>query len=62
MQTNQQGQAMIILDSGDPMGGVACTMTGPVPVLEINQAVEIRGFCSGYLSDVVLRDGILVNH
>jgi hypothetical protein len=58
---NQIGQQVIILDSGDPMGGIACTLAKPVNGLMNGQAVKIRGFCSGFLSDVVLRDAKIIN-
>jgi hypothetical protein len=58
---NQVGQQVIILDSGDPMGGIACTLSEPVNGLMNGQAVRVRGFCSGFLSDVVLRDAKIVN-
>jgi hypothetical protein len=61
IKTNQQGQTVLVLDSGDPMGGIVCTLTRPAEGLVKSQQVIVRGFCSGYLSDVVLRDGILVN-
>jgi hypothetical protein len=58
---NQVGQQVIILDSGDPMGGVACTLADPINGLMNGQAVKVRGFCSGFLTDVVLRDAKIIN-
>lgn len=61
IETNQQGQTVLLLDAGDPMGGVACTLSEPSAGLVKGSRVVVRGFCSGYLTDVVLRDGILVH-
>jgi hypothetical protein len=58
---NQVGQQVIILDSGDPMGGVACTLADPINGLMNGQVVKVRGFCSGFLTDVVLRDAKITN-
>ena len=61
IETNQQGQTVLLLDSGDPMGGVACTLSDTVAGLAKGQTVVVRGFCSGYLTYVVLRDGVIVH-
>ena len=61
IETNQQGQTVLLLDAGDPMGGVACTLSEPAAGLAKGAKVVVRGFCSGYLTDVVLRDGVLVH-
>jgi hypothetical protein len=62
IETNQQGQTVLLLDAGDPMGGVACTLSEPAAGLAQGDKVVVRGFCSGYLADVVLRDGVIVHH
>jgi tRNA_anti-like len=62
METNQQGQTVLLLDGGDPMGGVACTLSEPAAGIAKGDQVVVRGFCSGFLTDVVLRDGVLVHH
>jgi hypothetical protein len=60
INTNLQGQMVLVLDTGDPMAGIVCTLDQAGPELEKGQEVLVRGFCSGYLSDVVLRNVILV--
>jgi tRNA_anti-like len=61
MNKNQSGQTVIILKTQDPMAGVVCTMQKiPDTELNIGQDVQVKGFCSGYISDVVLRDCQLV--
>lgn len=60
LNTNQQGQMVVILDTGDPLGGVVCTLVKATSGLTKGQRVRVRGFCSGYLTDVILRDAIIV--
>ncbi|OWY21744.1 hypothetical protein C7N43_06405 [Sphingobacteriales bacterium UPWRP_1] len=53
--TTEGGKTTVILKGGD-MGGVSCEMqdnTG-VDKLKEGDAVTIKGFCTGYLTDVVL--------
>ena len=54
---NQEGQTVVILKTGDPISGIVCTIKkNPAKSLQIGQPVLIKGFCSGFISDVVLRD------
>ncbi len=54
---NQEGQTVVILKTGDPISGIVCTIKkNPAKSLQIGQQVLIKGFCSGFISDVVLRD------
>lgn len=55
IKTNQQGQQVIILETEDPVFGVVCTMTKPLAVTKSDD-ISIKGFCTGYTTDVVLRD------
>ncbi len=61
--TNQQGQNMIVLQTNDPMFGVACTMRSNISS-EITKGthVTLKGICSGFTNDVVLRDCIIPPH
>lgn len=57
LTTNQSGQSVIILKTQDPMSGVVCTLQEtPLTVLQTGEKVRIKGFCSGFITDVVLRD------
>jgi hypothetical protein len=54
---NQEGQTVVILKTGDPISGIVCTIKKkPGYELQIGQTVQIKGFCSGFIADVVLRD------
>jgi tRNA_anti-like len=62
LTTNQSGETVIILKTEDPMAGVVCTLQGkPVRTLQKGQQIKVKGFCSGYISDVVLRDCLLID-
>jgi len=57
LNINQAGQTVVILKTGDPVSGIVCTIkVTPATPLQIGQQIMIRGFCSGFISDVVLRD------
>ena len=59
---NQTGQTVIILKTGDPISGVVCTIKDkPAQPLETGQKVTVKGFCSGYMTDVVIRDCQLIS-
>ena len=57
--TNQDGQTVLILKTNDPLFGISCTMTDPVTV-QPGMHVTIKGICTGYLSDVVITNGIVM--
>ena len=59
MLTNQDGQAVLVLKTNDPLFGISCTMTDPVTV-QPGMHVTIKGICTGYLSDVVMTNGVLM--
>jgi tRNA_anti-like len=60
IKTNQQGQQVIILETEDPIFGVVCTMARSVTT-STGKDISIKGFCTGYTTDVVLRDCIIEN-
>lgn len=58
---NQEGGQVIVLKSNNPLFGVSCTMSQVQSRLKVGDSVRLKGFCKGYLSDVVLTDCIPVN-
>jgi hypothetical protein len=56
---NQDGQSTVLLSSEDPMTGVFCTLKDD-PHLTIGFTVTIKGFCSGMLSDVRIREAVVI--
>ncbi len=59
IKTNQQGQQVIILETRDPIFGVVCTMTKPAFITRGTNA-NIKGFCTGFTNDVILRDCVFI--
>ena len=56
---NQEGKVTVMLSSEDPMSGVFCTLKDEAN-LTIGFTVTIKGFCSGILSDVRIREAVVV--
>lgn len=56
ISTNQDGKQVIVLGSHDPMFGISCTMAVESPASKQGDYLIIKGFCKGYLSDVVLTE------
>lgn len=57
---NSTAGRVVILNTGDSLFGIACTMTKP-EVVTPGEKITIKGICTGYLSDVVLTNSYLVN-
>ena len=53
VSVNQQNKPVIVL-SGTGMSGVQCSLLKEVAGIKKGDAVTIKGFCSGYLTDVVI--------
>ena len=56
----QAGENTVTLSSGDPFSGVMATLNTTVSkILNTGDTIEIKGFCKGYLSDVVITNAII---
>ncbi len=53
VSVNQQNKPVIVL-TGTDMSGVQCSLLKEVAGIKKGDAVTIKGFCSGYLTDVVM--------
>ena len=62
VMVNQDGATVVVLKSGDDLFGVSCSMAGEHNTIEPGMTVTIKGICSGYLSDVIVTRGVLVNN
>lgn len=60
VKKNQAGQTVVYLKSNDPMFGVNCTFKEDPGKINTNSTITFKGICTGYLSDVVLNEGIIV--
>lgn len=61
IKNNQEGKATITLASDDAFTGVFCTLKENKPNIAVGSLVTIKGICSGMLSDVRLRDALVVS-
>ena len=57
---NQDGEAVVYLKTTDPVFGVNCTFKEDPGLLEKGTTVTFKGICTGYLSDVIINQGIIV--
>jgi len=61
IDVNQDNQRYIILQSDDPLNGIMCTMRDDNWTAQVGQKVAVKGYCSGFVSDVKLTDCIIDN-
>jgi hypothetical protein len=60
VKTNQAGSTVIYLQSDDPVFGVNCTFKQDPGKISKGDSITFKGICTGYLSDVILNEGVLV--
>ncbi|HXL55923.1 MAG TPA: hypothetical protein VN958_06690 [Chitinophagaceae bacterium] len=60
IKKNQAGEIVVYLKSGDPVFGVNCTFKNDPGPLQKNSTITFKGICTGYLSDVIINQGIIV--
>lgn len=57
---NQDGKTTVSLKTDDPMTTVFCTLKDSMAIAEVGKNIKIKGVCIGFLSDVRLKDGIIL--
>jgi hypothetical protein len=57
---DQSGLTMVTLKSNDALAGVLCTLKFTDTSLKAGQIITVKGICTGFLSDVVLKEAIIV--
>jgi putative nucleic acid binding protein len=60
VKTNQAGSTVVYLQSNDPVFGVNCTFKQYPGKISKGDDITFKGICTGYLSDVILNEGVLV--
>jgi len=60
VSVNQQHKTVIIL-TGSDMSGVQCSLLEEAPAIKKGDVVTIKGFCAGFLTDVILDRCVLVH-
>jgi hypothetical protein len=61
VKKDQEGKTTVTIKSNDAFANVFCTLqssTSSQPT--VGSKIMIKGFCSGFLSDVVIKDAIVV--
>jgi len=59
-KADQAGNTTLTLKSEDAFASVFCTLKKTDPSLKAGQTVTVKGICTGFLSDVVLKEAIIV--
>lgn len=57
---NQDNKTVVLLKTTDPVFGVNCTFKDDPGTLQPGSTITFKGFCTGFISDVVINEGILV--
>lgn len=60
VKKNQAGQTVVYLQSGDSVFGVNCTFKQYPGAIKKGSIITFKGVCTGYLSDVILNEGIMI--
>ena len=60
VKKNQAGETVVYLQSSDPVFGVNCTFKKDPGTIAKGSTITFKGICTGYLSDVVINQGILI--
>lgn len=60
IKKNQEGETVIYLKTSDPVFGVNCTFKQDPAGVKNGDIITFKGVCTGYTSDVVLKNGLLV--
>jgi hypothetical protein len=60
VKSNQDGKTTVMLSSEDAFTSVFCTLKEPASNITTGSLVTIKGICSGMLSDVRLREAVVV--
>lgn len=60
VKKNQAAQTVVYLKSNDPMFGINCTFKEDPGTINTNSTITFKGICTGYLSDVILNEGVMI--
>jgi len=58
---NQNATTVIIMKTNDPIFGIRCSMNSNVSI-KVGEFAIVKGICTGYLSDVVLTNALLIRN
>ena len=58
--TNQENNTVVVLKSNDQLFGISCTLEQHAVMLSEGDSIILKGICTGYLSDVVLINCVII--
>lgn len=58
---DQAGNTTVTLKSGDPLANIFCTLKPGIRLQKGDSIIIVKGICTGFLSDVVLNEAVVVN-
>ncbi len=63
IKTDASGNTDLVLTTDDILGKVVCTLKQGANSagVEVGMTVDLKGICNGFLSDVLLNQGVVVN-
>jgi tRNA_anti-like len=59
---NQDMTPIIVLETENMVFGIRCTMNDSETKVQVGEVVTIKGICTGYLSDVVITNAIIIEN
>jgi len=61
VKKDQEGKTTVTIKSNDAFANVFCTLQSPSATSPtVGSKICLKGFCTGFLSDVVIKDAIVV--
>ena len=60
VKKNQDSSTVVLLRTSDPVFGVNCTFKEDPGNIQPGSQVTFKGICTGFISDVVINEGVLV--
>ena len=57
---NQEGKTTVALKTNDIMTTVFCTLKDSAAIVQPNQKITIKGICIGFISDVKIKDAMII--
>jgi len=60
VDTNQDGQKILYLETGDLLQSIMCVMRDKNATSETGKKVVVKGVCNGLVNGVVIKDCILI--
>jgi tRNA_anti-like len=59
---NQDLTPIIVLETENMVFGIRCTMNDSETKVRVGESITVRGICTGYLSDVIITNAIIVKN